>query len=518
MKSLFLAALLCAHACMASAEAELPDPVARLLADVHPGYAISAHDGWGDDAQGQFAMVLSRDGDNILCIAEKKAEDAAYSLTVDNTDAVYDGGVLPSLLVDTGGDSLFYTYPQEDGDELHLHAVKEDGRWGAVDTILYRKDGEAYESISARFSGEVLEYEQCAEDENGNLLSRCRYAPVYLHAECRAAFADSLTLRQFDIDAFDADPTDGLYLLTKNPAFMQGKGSPGDTLEDLDISDTHLAELYENAQGDRYLCVSDWDGESLEPVQVLGRSAGAYLDTYHAGSGEVLITDGTMTYSILRADTRKWYLTGTSHDGVRRIGPDYAAPEGMAAPGRNDGYIYGDSPWGDFLPGRINLPTSFEEAYAQLDQSAYAMVNNPDPADRLHLRGAPDKGAYSYGKFYNRTPVRVLRRGETWSKVQIGTESKCFTGHMMTKYLAFGEKEKAAVSCAFPQKHLKEEYGPQGAPMLAAPSRNAESLGMFAYKQDDFIIGVSGDEWYVVLRADGTVGYVLQSAFWEGNG
>lgn len=515
MKSLFLAALLCAHACMASAEAALPDPVARLLADVHPGYAISAHDGWGDDAQGQFAMVLSRDGDNILCIAEKKAEDAAYSLTVDNTDAVYDGGVLPSLLVDTGGDSLWYTYvDREDDSSVHYNAFKTNGQWGSVSMLAYWPKEDGMTGMMSGVSEGKLFYEETDEDENENVRARRTYAPVW----ATPAFSQSLELAHFNIHTFDADPRDGLYPLTKNPAFMQGKGSPGDTLEDLDISDTHLAELYENAQGDRYLCVSDWDGESLEPVQVLGRSAGAYLDTYHAGSGEVLITDGTMTYSILRADTRKWYLTGTSHDGVSRIGPDYAAPEGMAAPGRNDGYIYGDSPWGDFLPGRINLPTSFEEAYAQLDQSAYAMVSNPDPADRLHLRGAPDKGAYSYGKFYNRTPVRVLRRGETWSKVQIGTEGKCFTGHMMTKYLAFGEKEKAAVSCAFPQKHLKEEYGPQGAPMLAAPSRNAESLGMFAYKQDDFIIGVSGDEWYVVLRADGTVGYVLQSAFWEGNG
>jgi len=515
MKSFFLAALLCAHACMASAEAALPGPVARLLADVHPGYAISAHDGWGDDAQGQFAVILKKGEDNILCIAEKDAEDAAYSLTVDNTDAVYDGGVLPSLLIDTGGDSLWYTYVDtEEDSSVHYNAFKTNGQWGSVSVLAYWPKEDGMTGMMSGVSEGKLFYEETDEDENENVRARRTYAPVW----ATPAFSQSLELDHFNIHTFDADPRDGLYPLTKNSAFMQGKGSPGDTLEDLDISDTHLAELYENAQGDRYLCVSDWDGESLVPVQVLGRSAGAYLDTYHAGSGEVLITDGTMTYSILRADTRKWYLTGTSHDGVRRIGPDYAAPEGMAAPGRNDSYIYGDSPWGDFLPGRINLPTSFEEAYAQLDQSAYAMVNNPDPADRLHLRGAPEKGAYSYGKFYNRTPVRVLRRGETWSKVQIGTEGKCFTGHMMTKYLAFSEKEKAAVSCAFPQKHLKEEYGPQGAPMLAAPSRNAESLGMFAYKQDDFIIGVSGDEWYVVLRADGTVGYVLQSAFWEGNG
>ncbi|MBQ2834428.1 MAG: hypothetical protein IJE71_07445 [Clostridia bacterium] len=515
MKRFFLAALLCLHACAACAEAALPDPVARLLADVHPGYAIAAHDGWGDDARGQFAVILQKGEDNILCIAEKDAKDSAYSLTIDNTDAVCDGSVLPSLLIDSGGDSLWYTYvDMEEGSSVHYNAFKANGQWGSVGVLAYWPREDGMTGMMSGVSEGRLFYEETDEDENENVRDRRMYAPVW----ATPAFSRSMELAHFNIHTFDADPRDGLYPLTKNPAFMEGRGSPGDTLEDLDISDTHRAELCENAQGDRYLCISDWDGENLVPVQVLGRSEGACLDTYHAGSGEVLITDGTMSYSILRADVCRWYLTGTDHDGVRRIGPDYAAPAGRAAPGRNDGYVYGDSPWGDFLPGRINLPTSFEEAYAQLDQSAYALVHNPNPKDRLHLRGAPDKDAYSYGKFYNRTPVRVLRKGETWTKVQVGTEGRGFTGYMMTKYLAFGEKEKAALVCAFPQKHLKEEYKPGGARMLSAPSRNAESCGMFAYGPDDFIIGVSGEEWYVVLRADGTVGYVLQSAFWDGNG
>ena len=39
----------------------------------------------------------------------------------------------------------------------------------------------------------------------------------------------------------------------------------------------------------------------------------------------------------------------------------------------------------------------------------YAVVNNPDPADMLNLRVKPDTGAISLGKFYNGTPVTILR-------------------------------------------------------------------------------------------------------------
>ena len=54
--------------------------------------------------------------------------------------------------------------------------------------------------------------------------------------------------------------------------------------------------------------------------------------------------------------------------------------------------------------------------------------------------------------------------------------------------------------------------------MHSKPAKTRKTESVFRYRRDDFIIGVSGDEWYVVLRADGLVGYVPQSAFWDGNG
>ena len=154
---------------------------------------------------------------------------------------------------------------------------------------------------------------------------------------------------------------------------------------------------------------------------------------------------------------------------------------------------------------------------AQMDPSAYALVNNPNPEDRLHLRAKPDKGAHSYGKFYNRTPVRVLERGDTWTKVEIGRGGATMTGYMMTKFLAFDEVKKEALACAFPQKLLREGY-PNGTYMYAEPRETAVTDRVFKRSSDDFIIGVYGDEWFVVMREDGAVGYVPQEIFWDGNG
>ena len=47
---------------------------------------------------------------------------------------------------------------------------------------------------------------------------------------------------------------------------------------------------------------------------------------------------------------------------------------------------------------------------------------------------------------------------------------------------------------------------------------NGRTQQIFENNYGDFIIGVSGDEWYIVLREDGAVGYVPQEIFWDGNG
>lgn len=525
-KIVCLALALMCTAATAAAQEGMPQGAIDALNAAHPGYEIGVYDGWGDETRGQYATVISKDGDNILCIAEKGTDDAAYMLTIDNTNAVYDGDVLPSVMIDSGGDSLFYTYHDE-WHSLHVHAVKTDRTlsnlthavrsepvWSDVDVTDYFIAEGGYRSIWSALGDGLLRYEHAIEDENGNVLNRWYDVPVLVSEEGEK----QMLLDRFDIGLYDADPTDGLTGLVEMPGFTREIIAEGDTLERLEISRLHIAALISRPSVGKFVSLSEWDGLRYVPVNILGVDSQASLNTSDARAGIVYIRNGHMTYAVSREEEGTWYLTGSEPETQRTVGPDWAYTNEIAQIGRNDGYVYGDTWWDDFAPGHIDLPVTYEEALERMDTSVYALVHNPNPEDRLHLRETADKGARSLGKFYNRTPVRVLERGETWTKVRVGIGDESLTGYMMTKYLAFSDQQKAEVACAFPQLHLQEAYWDTGLALCAQPDPAGRSYGRYFNDGGDMIIGVYGEEWYIVLRADGSVGYVLQSAFWAGNG
>ena len=138
-----------------------------------------------------------------------------------------------------------------------------------------------------------------------------------------------------------------------------------------------------------------------------------------------------------------------------------------------------------------------------LDRTGWAVVNNPDPADRLHLRTSADRGSHSQGKFYNGTPVKVLRQSGSWTKVQLGFGPTARTGWMMTKYLAFGE-DMDKVQDAFPELIYREEY-----------ELDRKIDGGF------WVVGVDEDgstKQYILLGLDGEVSYVPQHWLFGGYG
>ena len=135
MKKLLAAVLLLASISLpALAEDALPQGVIDLCEAYYPAYIIAKSDGWGDESRGQYALVLTDGEDNILCIAEKAEADSAYTFTVNNTNAVREGADLPDLMIDTGGDMLYYDY--EDGGFLTTYsAQKSGGAWQGVNII-----------------------------------------------------------------------------------------------------------------------------------------------------------------------------------------------------------------------------------------------------------------------------------------------------------------------------------------------------------------------------------------------
>ena len=157
------------------------------------------------------------------------------------------------------------------------------------------------------------------------------------------------------------------------------------------------------------------------------------------------------------------------------------------------------------------LPTSMESLISLVDPDGWAVVNNPNPADRLHLRVEPKRGAKSLGKFYNGTPVQVHEIKGDWCRVSIGLDGH-LEGWMMKEYLAFGEQMQD-VDCVFPQLGLKEEH--QNAPAYADQDMDGNGYHL---NGTIWIAGVVDDELYVILTNRGETGYMPQEWFWAGNG
>ena len=202
------------------------------------------------------------------------------------------------------------------------------------------------------------------------------------------------------------------------------------------------------------------------------------------------------------------------------IEPHAICNDGTLTTCTNDGYVYGNHPYDDVtdLPF-ADFPTSYAQAVQQLDNTNWAVVNNPKPTDRLHLRTEPDRKSVSLGKFYNRTPVYVDEIRGDWAHVRIG---RATTGYMLTKYLAFGE-DADKVECAFPQLEVREEYRLNVADettyefeVLDEPKKSAPYTRW--HSGDNWVvIGIKGN-YYIVMNDNENVCYIPQSHLWAGYG
>lgn len=258
------------------------------------------------------------------------------------------------------------------------------------------------------------------------------------------------------------------------------------------------------------------DGYALRSTAPL--PAGIWMDVFHSGGTELILGwyEGEDGSGRERNATYEQCV-----DGVWRL--SYAYLE--------DTFVHGAFAWIQvdlpnweqrwymgtlrnnelFASDPAQLPDSMEALPAAMDQTGWAVVNNPDPADRLHLRVSPQRGATSLGKFYNGTPVKVLEERGDWARVEIGLDGN-LTGWMMKEYLAFGEAMDQ-VQHAWLEKIYRQESGPY----LLYPSAKEENPQVMdtGYFQ---VVGVVEDDWYILLTNWGQTGYVPQSWLFDGNG
>lgn len=516
--------------CAALALEAIPQDVLALCDGEYPGHTILASDGYDDGATGQWALVLTKGGDNALIIAERTG-GGSYALTVSNPAAVPDEGEGYSRETHTIRVKLskhYKTYDRLGAFELAIEQpgyskwvitseLQDDGRtWGNIisDYTLFEWGGRTVWWSHLFAEDGTLNYMRHQEDLQGKPLSTTSYPRISVGGES----AQMHLLDHFDAGAYPYMP-DLIY--GERLSDYAAELVPHEyTLVQMDLQEHSLILLVESPQGVRTLRILPHENWQFKGAIVTGQLPGnASLDLFHADEGTLQLEwyDGKrdfqfgFTQSRLEQWTPAWLQVDSDTDSSCYYFTynSVVCTEDLTEPMRNNSVCYGDHPWQmieeiDFG----ELPLTKEAMLATVDQSAYAVVNNPNPEDRLHLRERPRTDARSFGKFYNRTPVRVHSIDGEWANVSVGS----ITGYMMVKYLAFGA-EMESVKCAFPQMFIRE-----GVEKVALrPYREGRNPGMLDRETAFYIVGVEEDR-YVILTEEGTTGYLNQSYFYPGNG
>ena len=251
----------------------------------------------------------------------------------------------------------------------------------------------------------------------------------------------------------------------------------------------------------------------------------AYMDDWHNNDGELLLEWDCQAQNgaWILDKNGKWQLALAS---FRNEGNCWR-PEYGCVWNNSDGenaYMYGTLTVPDLMSGKLaDLPGNKEELMACIDTEGWAVVNNPNPEDRLYLRKTPGTSAEAFGKFWNGTPVRVLETRGEWCHVSIGTNG-VLDGWMKKKYLAFGS-DMDPVRNAYPDLILKDDIVRASDTHQTWKDPRLTDLADWELRNDDryHVIGISEAQGkkpatLIVINYDGEAGYVPCAWFWGGNG
>lgn len=496
MKKWLMMILLALTPLCAAAEEALPAPVAALLEGAHPGYTVAEHDMWG----GTAAAVMAMGEERILCVAEKK--DDAWVLAVDNPHALRRGET-PDLLMDTDI-SLFWSYQDGNGVKTEYFASRNAEGWGPVGCLVRESLDNGYTEEAAHTWTEdgALWRTSWLTDENDNIVRRSAMAPV------PAAWLEKYIRLADYTDAVFPKPHmyyDGSWLAPDDMEKCAQQLRPGCLYLGGEADGDGLELFVRKQDGALVLlgCLLAEDGWQITESAALPENTGYGWENF----SDCLVLDGRLLAAVRPRADGVWGIAYTWPVGD---GEMVTMGDGWIA-GEDGRMVYGSHPWSDMTAiDWTALPMNLAQAKAGLKTDGWAVVHNPDPADRLHLRQKADRGAKSLGKYYSGTPVKVLARKGDWTQVEIfGIE-----GWMMTRYLVFGQ-EMAGVTPAFPDMQVRDGadgqvYAQPGAgPWTARTGASGHAV----------ILGLVGDAWFHVwFPQSEQSGYMPQEDFWAGNG
>lgn len=240
---------------------------------------------------------------------------------------------------------------------------------------------------------------------------------------------------------------------------------------------------------------------------------GVWMDSFHAGMEGLLLEWDQQHHQVnfQRTFDGEWKLVWLTCYGEKEtLNCSFGLNTGTLMD--TDTLRIGVLPFDLFADDLTTLPCTSEELTAQLDRTGLAVVCNPDPNDRLHLRTKPSREANSLGKFWNGTPVRVLNERDGWCQVEIGTDGR-LTGWMLKKYLVTGAKMDQVTPC-FSQQTLRDDKAETETPIYTDLSLKERYCTHSGWE----LMGVADDRLYVVVTDEGETGYAPMEWFFDGNG
>lgn len=240
---------------------------------------------------------------------------------------------------------------------------------------------------------------------------------------------------------------------------------------------------------------------------------GVWMDSFHAGMEELLLEwdQQHRQVNFRRTFDGEWKLIWLTCYGEKEtLNCSFGLNTSTLMD--TDTLKIGVLPFDLFADDLTTLPRTSEELTAQLDRTGLAVVCNPDPNDRLHLRTKPSREANSLGKFWNGTPVRVLNERDGWCQVEIGTDGRLI-GWMMKKYLVTGAKMDQ-VTPRFSQQTLRGDKAETETHIYTDPSLKVRYCTHSGWE----LMGVVDDRLYVVVTDEGETGYAPMEWFFDGNG
>lgn len=137
-------------------------------------------------------------------------------------------------------------------------------------------------------------------------------------------------------------------------------------------------------------------------------------------------------------------------------------------------------------------------AVTPTQQATYAVVNNPNPRDKLNLRSRASTKGQSLGKYSNGAVVTLISQGDQWCKVKT-PDGK--TGYMMTDYLS--------IPAAGSSSSTRIVRQPQGTYVNLRSSSSKSSRVLVQVPHGSTVVVLSEGKTWTKVRYNGYTGYMM---------